>query len=113
MSKLIAQIIAGIFTLRLAHLFLPGVLFEGDLTALIVAGLFLGLLNFFIKPVLKLLTLPLQILTLGLFSFIINIVIVYLLDLAFYELIFNGFWPMASFVVLLWLINLLLSSILD
>jgi putative membrane protein len=113
MSKLIAQLGAGIITLRLAHLYLPGVFFEGDLAALITAGLFLGVLNFFIKPILKIITLPLQILTLGLFSFIINIVIVYLVDLAFYELIFEGFWPLTSFIVLLWLINLFLSSILE
>jgi len=99
--------------LRLAQLFLPGVYFEGDLETIILAGSILGFLNFFIKPILKIITLPLQILTLGLFSFIINIAIVYFLDLAFYELVFEGFWPLAGFVVLLWLVNLVLSSLLE
>lgn len=113
MSKLIAQLLAGIATLKLAHVYIPGVLFEGSTEMLIFAGLTLGVLNFFIKPILKIITLPLQILTLGLFSFIINIAIVYVVDLAFPELTFDGFWPLAFFIALLWLVNLLLTSILD
>lgn len=113
MTKLILQIIASIITLRLAHFYLPGVTFEGSFQALLLAGTALGLLNFFIKPLLVIITFPLQILTLGLFSFIINIAIVYFVDLAFYELTFEGFWPLALFIVLLWLINLILSVIFN
>lgn len=113
MTKLIVQLLAAIVTLRLAHLYLPGAYFEGEPEVLILAGSLLGLLNFFVKPVLKFITLPLRILTLGLFSFIINIVIVYFVDLAFYELVFEGFWPLANFIVLLWVVNLVLSLLLE
>jgi len=113
MSKLIAQLLGGVITLRLAQLYLSGVYFEGDVETLVFAGIILGLLNFFIKPILKIITLPLRILTLGLFSFIINIAIVYFVDLAFYELIFEGFWPLTAFIVLLWLVNLGLSIVLE
>lgn len=50
---------------------LPGVEIAGFGTALI-AALVMGLVNFFIRPILSLLALPLNLLTLGLFSFIIN-----------------------------------------
>jgi len=50
---------------------MPGIHISGYSSAL-VAALVMGLVNFFIKPVLTLLTLPLNLLTLGLFSFIIN-----------------------------------------
>ncbi len=113
MTKLIIQILAGIITLRLAHFYLPGAYFEGSIQALVLAGMTLGVLNFFVKPILILITLPLQVLTLGLFSFIINIAIVYFVDLAFYELVFEGFWPLALFIVSLWLINLILSTIFN
>ena len=48
MTKLLAQLLGSILTLKLAQLYLPGVMFEGELAALVLAGLFLGLLNFFI-----------------------------------------------------------------
>jgi putative membrane protein len=50
---------------------LPGIAISSFGTAL-VAALVMGLVNFFIRPILSLLTLPLNILTLGLFSFIVN-----------------------------------------
>jgi putative membrane protein len=55
----------------LSATFIPGIRVDSLTTALISAGL-LGLINIFIRPVLIILTLPLNILTLGLFSFIIN-----------------------------------------
>lgn len=54
-----------------ASMLIPGIRVDSLSTALIAAGI-LGLINIFIKPVLIILTLPLNILTLGLFSFIIN-----------------------------------------
>jgi len=44
----------------------------GSYTSLIVAALVIGLLNAFVRPVVLLLTLPLNILTLGLFTFVVN-----------------------------------------
>lgn len=57
--------------LMIVDAILPGITISGFGTAMI-AALVMGLVNFFIKPVLSLLTLPLNMLTLGLFSFIIN-----------------------------------------
>ena len=55
----------------LSSMLIPGIKVDSLSTALIAAGV-LGLINVFIKPVLIILTLPLNIITLGLFSFIIN-----------------------------------------
>jgi putative membrane protein len=52
-------------------MFIPGIRVDFLSTALIAAGL-LGLINIFIRPILIILTLPLNIITLGLFSFVIN-----------------------------------------
>ncbi len=57
--------------LMLVDAIMPGITISGFNTALI-AALVMGLVNFFIRPVLSLLTLPLNLLTLGLFSFVIN-----------------------------------------
>ncbi len=112
MNKFLIQVIASITTIWLASFYFSGINFYGETEVLVLAGFVLGVLNYFIKPILKILTLPLQLLTLGLFSFIINVVIVYLVDLAFYELVFAGFWSLTLFIVLLWLVNLVLLSLL-
>ncbi len=55
----------------LSSALIPAIRVDSLFTAVIAAGL-LGVINVFIKPVLIILTLPLNIITLGLFSFIIN-----------------------------------------
>jgi putative membrane protein len=57
--------------LYLASLWLPGLHFATP-QVLIIAGLLLGLVNAFLRPVLVILTLPITILTLGLFLLVIN-----------------------------------------
>ena len=74
---ILSAILHWIFTaliLLLVAKITPGVYISGFGTALI-AALVLGLVNFAIRPLLTLLTLPLNILTLGLFSFVINAIL--------------------------------------
>jgi putative membrane protein len=55
----------------LSSMFIPGIRIDSLATAVIAAGL-LGIINVVIRPIFIILTLPLNILTLGLFSFVIN-----------------------------------------
>ncbi len=76
MQILINLILSGIAVFVSAYV-LPGVKVDGFFTAIIVAVL-LAVVNTFIKPLVLLLTLPINILTLGLFSLIINALMVVL-----------------------------------
>ncbi len=58
-----------------AYLLTPHVRLDGFMSALIVA-LIMALINTFVKPIITLLTLPINLLTLGLFTFIINGVLI-------------------------------------
>lgn len=69
--KLIAKILLAALTLLLVAKVVPGIEVENIYVA-IIAALILGILNVFVKPVLVILTLPITILTLGLFMFVIN-----------------------------------------
>lgn len=111
MTRLIFQIIGGVIAFWLANRFVPGVEFvEPFWQTLLLAGLALGLINFFIKPILKLITLPLRILTLGLFGLIINIVIIWAVDVLFPELIIQGIIPLFWTTLIAWTINFLLGN---
>lgn len=69
--KIIIRILITAGALLLVSYFIPGIEVASFYTAIIVA-LVLGLLNIFVKPLLVILTLPVTILTLGLFLFVIN-----------------------------------------
>jgi len=69
--KFILRIVFTASALMLATYIVPGIAIDSAFTAL-VAALSLGVLNAFIRPVLILLTLPITIVTLGLFIFVIN-----------------------------------------
>lgn len=77
MVNLIVRILISAFSVYVASLILPGVTINSFQTALIVAVV-LGAINMFIKPVLILLTLPLTLLTFGLFAFVLNALLILL-----------------------------------
>jgi putative membrane protein len=110
MWTLFLQIIAGILGIFLAERFVPGVAFTGDWKMLIIAGGILGLLNLFIKPILKIITIPLRILTFGLFGLVINMLIVWVTDIIFPELIIQGIVPLFLTSVIVWGISLILTK---
>jgi putative membrane protein len=90
---------------------IPGVKVNGFYTALWVA-LFLGIVNVLIKPILILITLPINILTLGLFTFVINAMLILLASsvLKGFEVI--GFWIAVLFGIVLSLVNYVIGYLL-
>jgi putative membrane protein len=112
MKKLFLQIITGILALWLATKFVGGVEFKGPLQILLLAGAILGLLNFFIKPILKIVALPLRILTFGLFSLVINVGIIWAVDLIFPELHFSGIYSLFLTTIIVWGSSLILPIFL-
>jgi putative membrane protein len=90
---------------------IPGVKVSGFFAALWVA-LFLGIVNILIKPILILITLPINILTLGLFTFIINAMLILLGSSVVKGFEVGGFWVAVIFSIVLSLINYALGSLL-
>ena len=76
---LLVNLIVSTLAVIISAYILPGVKVDGFLTAVVVAVI-LGVVNMFIKPVLIFLTLPLTILTLGLFTFVINALLILLVS---------------------------------
>jgi len=109
MIKLIFQAIAATAALWLAVRFVPGVEFVGEIKYLVLAGVALGIINFFIKPILNLITLPLRVITFGLFSLIINMALVWIVDIVFPELIIQGIIPLFWTTLILWGVSIVLG----
>jgi putative membrane protein len=87
-----------------------GVSVDSILTAIIVA-LVLGLLNSFVKPILVILTLPITILTLGLFYLVLNVIMIYIADYFIGGFRVDGFLPALFFSIVLALVGWILDRI--
>ncbi len=111
MVKLLFHIVSGALGLFLASRFVPGVEFTGTYKTLLIAGGILGLINFFIKPLLDKITLPLRVLTFGLFSLIINMFLVWLVADVFFpgEIEIHGLIPLFWTTLILWALNFFLG----
>lgn len=71
MFKLIARLVINALALMLIAYLIPGVAVR-DFPIALLAALIIGLVNALIRPLLEILSLPITILTLGLFSFVLN-----------------------------------------
>ncbi len=122
MKRLLSQIIAATLGLWLAVSFVPLVVvrtypssnfFGFPLTAqweiILVLGIVLGLLNYFLRPLLKTLALPLEIVTLGLFTIVIDVGLLWLLDLMFDELYIPFLLPILYTTLIIWGLNIIIS----
>lgn len=78
MRKILAQWIIYTLALWAAAKFVPGIYAGGDWTVLVVVALIFGLVNALFRPILTLLSCPLLILTLGLFTLVINAILLLL-----------------------------------
>jgi len=90
MTLLLVWILNAVALLAVAYL-LPGITVASFGSAL-WAALILGLVNMLVKPVLILLTLPITIVTLGLFLFVINALLFWLVGSMLTGFKVNGFW---------------------
>jgi len=105
---LIRLLVNAVALLICAYL-LPGVSVTGFGGA-IVAALVLGIVNAILRPVLFILTLPLQILTLGLFTFVINGLLFWWVGHLGIGLVVHGFWSAFFGAIVLGIVSFVLSS---
>ena len=103
------------FALWAATKVISGIDYSGPWHGLLFVALVFGVLNAFVRPVLKFLSLPLVILTLGIFIFVLNAFMLWLtsaaskaLDLGFTV---AGFWPALWGALVISLINMILSCL--
>ncbi len=117
MKKLISQLAIGIISILVAETLLPGVKISGKgmtvIETIIFIGITLGLINYFLKPVIDLVSLPVRILTFGLFNLIINMAIILCVDILFPSLIINGIVPLFWLALIMMATSFLVSGIIE
>lgn len=108
MGILIRLLINALAVLITAYILQSGVRVNSFVDAVVVAVV-LGIINAFIKPIVTILTLPINLLTLGIFSFILNGLFVLLVSRIVPGFEVAGFWWAVLFSVVLSLVSALLG----
>ncbi len=104
-------VISTLAVLVATHI-VPGIHYDkGDITSLFVASLLFGILIAFLRPLLFLLTLPLVVVTLGLFVLIINAGLLYLVGSLVKGFYVDGFWPAFWGALVISIVSLVLNTL--
>nr|MBI5455943.1 phage holin family protein [Candidatus Levybacteria bacterium] len=109
MQLLINWIISAMVVFAVSYI-TPGVKVDTFTTALVVALVF-GIINAFLKPVLLILTLPINVLTLGLFTFILNAVLVILVSKIVPGFMVSSFFAAFVFGIILSIANTFINHV--
>lgn len=110
--KFLLKLLISAIAVFVAAYILPGVFVDSYMTALIVA-IVLGALNAFIRPILVLLTLPITVVTLGIFYLVINAGLVWAADYLVAGFSIEPLWMTLVFGIVVSLINSFLGSLTD
>ena len=110
--RLLVALAINVLALWVANGIFDGVRIHGA-WAYIIGAAVLGVANGILKPVLAVLTLPLIVLTLGVFYFLINIAMLLLAEWVAPNFSIDGFWTYAGAVVIIWLVNWAAHSLVD
>jgi putative membrane protein len=89
--RFLVQVLLNGVALLVAANVVPGIHWHGDVLYLFIAGLVFGIINLIVKPIVTILSLPLIIVTLGLFFLIVNAAMLYLADILLSGLTVDGF----------------------
>jgi len=107
------RVLVNILAIVLAASVVPGIRLDGVLPA-VAAGLLLGFINAVVRPVLLILTLPITLVTLGLFLFVLNGVCLWLVAAVVKGFHVDGFWPAVlgalCVSVVSWIVTALVSD---
>ncbi len=115
--KLILNWVILTFSISLTSYILPFIRITGEtpfqgIRIAFMAGILLGLVNMFIKPIVRVLSLPINLLTLGLFNILINAGMLWIVAYFIQGLVVTGFWGYVLSSVLISIFSIVLAKII-
>lgn len=112
MKLLLRWLLSAFALMAIAYYIVPGI-HVSNFYAALVAALVLALINLLIRPLILLLTLPFNVLTLGLFTLIINALLFWFTSTLVKGFVVEGFWPAFWGAFAMWLVNWFLSALFN
>jgi putative membrane protein len=96
-----------------AELMTGSIDYNSKIRVLLVAALIFSLVNAIIRPLVVLLSLPAIVLTLGLFTLVINAFMLYLVTKLYPSFHLRSFWTAVLATIIIWIVNYLLTDLLE
>ncbi|MBW4062164.1 phage holin family protein [Candidatus Saccharibacteria bacterium] len=87
--------------------------YNSKITVLIVAAFIFSLVNAVVRPLIVFLSLPAILVTLGLFTFVVNAFMLFLVTKVYPSFHLRSFWTAIIAVVIVWIVNYLLNDLLE
>lgn len=109
--KIVVNLLACIAAIFLVGYILPDQVQYANISVVLASGAILWLINTLIRPILKLIALPLTVLTLGLFSLVLNTLMVMLTDYLVPGISFGGFMPSLLLALMVSILQVILSKV--
>ncbi len=111
MLRFIIRILGNAVALYVAFYIVPGFVVAGSIEHYLLAGLILAILNTLVRPVLKIIAFPIILLTLGLFTFVINVLMLWALDYLLAFVSIEGLIALFWATIIVGIVNLFFSTI--
>lgn len=108
MARLLVSVVVNAIALWVAASVVNAV-FPSNLVGLLIVAVVFGALNSIVRPILNVITCPAYILTLGLFTFIMNVIILWLTERLTGLVQWGGFWPMFWAGIIISLVSFVLN----
>lgn len=110
MIGFLIRILGNSLAIFVAAYLVPGFIINGGIREYLLAGAMLGILNFAIKPVLKAISMPLIILTLGLWTIVINALMLWTVDYVFDFVQVQDLTALVWAVIVISIVNIFISA---
>jgi len=112
MRYVVTWLVSTVSLVMVAY-FIPGIKFD-SFSAVLWAAIILGIINAIIRPLILILTLPINVLTLGIFTFFINALMLWLVHYIVhgFEIVSfaSAFWGALIYWIINWVINLMFNN---
>lgn len=105
----IIQWLLTVLAIGIGAYLIPGI--EVTLIGALVLAVVLAILNMFLKPIINLITLPINVVTLGLFSLVVNALLIMLAGMIVPGFSVDGFWPAFFFGIVVALVSALFGGL--
>lgn len=113
LQRLAIMWVFNTIALFVATWLLSGLSYGNDWWALLISGLVFTLVNFFLKPVLAILSIPFIVVTLGIFYFLINVLMLYLTHWIVPQFTIASFWWAALAAIIISVVNWVLRKLVE
>lgn len=112
--NLLIRLVINAIALWVASYLVPGIVLTTDVGGILIVAVIFGLINALIKPIIDFFTCPFYIITLGLFTFIVNALLLLLTSAVSGErLMVDGFWAAFLGGIVISIVSMLLSLFLS